>query len=95
MDDPLNTDAAPVAAANTGSNDSGSIWGSGLLSTLGTVGSAAINKLIASPVNGTAAKTAATPSTTGAALQKYLPWAIGGVVALVLVVVLFKALGKK
>jgi hypothetical protein len=86
------TSGDPMAVTgNTGKNDSSSIWGSGLLSSLGTLGNTAGN--IIGALNGKSPATTAKPgtaTTTTSSMSKYLPWAIGGIVVVVLMVVLLR-----
>jgi hypothetical protein len=76
----------------TGKQDSGSIWGTGLLSTLGTATNTGLG--IYNQIKGVSPAKPATPPVVGSApssnWQQYLPWAIGAVVLLVVVGVIFK-----
>ena len=80
--------------ANTGQNDNNSVWGSGLLDTVGAWGNTAGTLYNTFTNNGAAPATpTATASPTPAAssgFSKYLPWVIGGVVLLVVLGIVFK-----
>lgn len=78
--------------ANTGQNDDNSVWGSGLLDTIGKltntgleVYGAVSGKTAATPSTPTAAGAPSAPASSGSSWGSYLPWVLGGVVLLVVV----------
>jgi hypothetical protein len=83
-----------TASGSTGKNDSSSVWGSGLLTNLGTLVKTGTS--VYSSLNGKTAATAAKPASTAASsssFTKYLPYIIGGVVLLAVVGFIFR--GRK
>jgi hypothetical protein len=79
--------------SDTGQNDPNSIWGSGnLLSTLGKLAGTAgdVYSRFTGKTPAAAPPPTAAPATSTSSWQKYLPWAIGGVVVLVVVALVFK-----
>lgn len=79
--------------ANTGQTDSRSIWGSGLLSTLGDLATTGANVYATATgrKNQTpAAAPVATATVTTPAWQKYLPWIAGGAALLIVGLLVFR-----
>ncbi len=86
-----NDDSSSVGAtANTGKQDSSSIWGSGLISGITSLGTGAIGayqtlngKPAATPTPGKPATPPPATAAPASAFTKYLPYIIGAVVLLV------------
>jgi len=74
--------------SNTGQNDASSVWGSGLLSTVEKAAGVAAN--VASALKGSKKTASAQTATATPGWQTYLPWILGGLAGVAVLVFLFK-----